>query len=122
MFQFPCRKESLSPLGNGSGKRKQTFRLPVSEDRIKSEHREIHFVNLFPLKVEIALFPLDTTGMIQRLEPALIIPSRPTPGQTEQIDSKRMKSLRHVRLLWSIRSILRRAPRLVNIFHKITIL
>jgi hypothetical protein len=45
-----------------------------------------------------------------------------TPGQAEQIESKRMKSLRHVRLLCSIPPILRRLAKIVNIFHKITIL
>ncbi len=52
----------------------------------------------------------------------LFLVMRLTPGQTEQIESKRMKSLWHVRLLCSTRSILRRSSKIVNIFHKITIL
>lgn len=52
----------------------------------------------------------------------LFLVTRLTPGQTEQIESKRMKSLWHVRLLCSTHSILRRSSKIVNIFDKITIL
>ncbi|CVI21994.1 hypothetical protein AGR4A_Lc40204 [Agrobacterium tumefaciens str. B6] len=40
--------------------------------------------------------------MIQRMKTNLFLATRLAPGQTEQIESKRMKSLRHVRLLCSI--------------------
>lgn len=93
-----------------------------SEDWIKTEHGEVHFADLFPLKFKIAFLLPDTPGVIQRMKSALFISPRLAPGQTEQIESKRMKSLRHVRLLCSTSPILRRQSKIVNIFHKITIL
>ncbi|CDI10243.1 protein of unknown function [Agrobacterium pusense] len=60
--------------------------------------------------------------MVQGMKADLFLVTRLTPGQTEQIESKRMKSLRHVRLLCSTHSILRRSSKIVNIFDKITIL
>ncbi|AAL44240.1 hypothetical protein F3P66_16660 [Agrobacterium fabrum] len=73
-----------------------------SEDRVKAQHREVHFADLFPLQFEIA-FPLpDAPGVIQRVKIKRLVFTGLTPGQAEQIESKRMKSLRHVRLLCSI--------------------
>ncbi|CUX61050.1 conserved hypothetical protein [Agrobacterium genomosp. 13 str. CFBP 6927] len=73
----------------------------MSQDRIKAEHREIHFADLFPFEFEITFFLPEAPGMIQRMKVALLILARSPPRQTKQIKSKRMKSLRHVRLLWS---------------------
>lgn len=98
-------------------------RQPVTlENRVQAEHGEVHFADFFPLKLEIAFSLPDTPGMIQRMKSNLLICVRPTPGQTEKIESKRMKSLRHVRLLCSTPTILRRRSKIVNIFHQITIL
>ncbi|WCK04241.1 hypothetical protein [Agrobacterium tumefaciens] len=72
-----------------------------SEDRVKAQHRKVHFANLFPLEFEIAFLLPVAPGVIQRMKMKLFFFTGLTPRQTEQIESKRMKSLRHVRLLCS---------------------